>query len=358
MEESLNNDNLPFKGQERKMNVMIHAGVWFVLYLLPFIFTGSWQPEVYIRSTIIFVSFKIVFYANYCWLINRYLYNRKVKAFLLGNVFLICLVLFLVHHLMILSYEISGKSEIHQVPQWNFLLGFFFVNFVLYTMAVGLSVAIRMTIGWFKVERIQQMFEKERAEAELKNLKSQLNPHFLFNTLNNIYSLIAFSPEKAQEAVHGLSGLLRYVLYESSQPQVRIEKDLNFIRDYVDLMHIRLPKQVDVKTNIQTGSTGILIAPLLFISLVENAFKHGVSNSKPSFIHIDIHQEANQIICLIRNSYYPKNPTQDKSGSGIGLVNLRKRLELIYPGQYTFECGKEGEIYRTYLSITFNSMKQ
>ena len=121
-------------------------------------------------------------------------------------------------------------------------------------------------------------------EAELQNLKSQLNPHFLFNTLNNIYSLIAFSPEKAQEAVHDLSRLLRYVLYESSQPFVSLEKDFDFLRNYVELMRIRLPKHVELKTNIVASSPGTLIAPLLFISLVENAFKHGVSNNKPSFI--------------------------------------------------------------------------
>ena len=188
--------------------------------------------------------------------------------------------------------------------------------------------------------------------AELE--ESQLNPHFLFNTLNNIYSLIAFSPEKAQEAVHDLSRLLRYVLYESSQPFVPLEKDFDFLRNYVELMRIRLPKHVELKTNIVASSPGTLIAPLLFISLVENAFKHGVSNNKPSFIHLDIHQEGAEVVCTIVNSYFPKSPDQDKSGSGIGLVNLEKRLGLLYSGHFSFQCGREGDNYSSYLSITIN----
>ena len=155
--------------------------------------------------------------------------------------------------------------------------------------------------------------------------------------------MIAFSPEKAQEAVHDLSRLLRYVLYESSQPFVPLEKDFDFLRNYVEL-----------KTNIVASSPGTLIAPLLFISLVENAFKHGVSNNKPSFIHLDIHQEGAEVVCTIVNSYFPKSPDQDKSGSGIGLLNLEKRLGLLYPGHFSFQCGREGDNYSSYLSITIN----
>ncbi len=236
----------------------------------------------------------------------------------------------------------------------NETVGFFVVNAVIYSLVAGLSVAIKMTDGWYRVAAVRRELEKERAEAELQNLKSQLNPHFLFNTLNNIYSLIAFSPEKAQEAVHDLSRLLRYVLYESSQPFVPVEKDFDFLRNYVELMRIRLPGHVELKTNIVASSPGTLIAPLLFISLVENAFKHGVSNNKPSFIHLDIRQEGAEVVCAIVNSYFPKSPGQDKSGSGIGLVNLEKRLGLLYPGHFSFRCGREEDNYRSYLSITIN----
>ena len=193
--------------------------------------------------------------------------------------------------------------------------------------------------------------EKNMVEAELNNLKSQLNPHFLFNTLNNIYSLIAFSPDRAQKAVHDLSRLLRYVLYESSQPAVSLGKEENFIRNYVELMRIRLPEHVEVKTDISIERPEAAIAPLLFISLIENAFKHGVSNSKPSFIHIKIQQEENKVICSIKNSYFPKEEGRDKSGSGIGLQNLQRRLDLLYPGTHIFSTEQVGDTYCSLLVL-------
>lgn len=255
----------------------------------------------------------------------------------------------LVH--LCMTYAIPDEMMKHPHPRpLRDEIGFHAINVAIYSLVTGLSVAIRMTNGWYQVEANQRELERERAEAELSNLKSQLNPHFLFNTLNNIYSLIAFSPEKAQEAVHDLSRLLRYVLYESNQPVVPIEKDLDFLRNYIELMRIRLPRQVNLQTDIEVATPGLMIAPLLFISLVENAFKHGVSNSQPSFIQISIRQEGDAVSCSIRNSYFPKS-AGDKSGSGIGLSNLEKRLSLLYPECYHFTYGKEGENYVAHLVI-------
>jgi len=175
--------------------------------------------------------------------------------------------------------------------------------------------------------------EKQRTEAELQNLKNQLNPHFLFNTLNNIYSLIAINGEQAQGAVHELSRLLRYMLYDSAQPLVPLGKDIDFVRNYVELMRIRMPEHVDLKTDIQIEQPEALIAPLLFIAPIENAFKHGISSSQPSFIHITITATDKEIKCVIRNSCFPKDK-KDQSGSGIGLDNLKKRLNLLYADTY------------------------
>lgn len=177
-----------------------------------------------------------------------------------------------------------------------------------------------------------------KTEAELKNLKNQLNPHFLLNTLNNIYALIAFNCDKAQEAVQELSKLLRHVLYDNQQTFVPLEKELDFIRNYVALMRIRLPQQVEISLHLETDpGSSLLIAPLLFISLIENAFKHGISPTAHSFISIAITGNTDGTVrCEIQNSNYPKTG-QDKSGSGIGLEQVSKRLELIYPKHYEWE---------------------
>ena len=340
----------PFRG----MGSLIHIVAWGILIGLPFFFTGRETQEItvesYTRSIIVPLSFMLVFSVNYFFLVKHFLFSKHGWKFFLSNVILIATAMVLVHLLM----HLLPPPEFHRprpARELQEIIGFFFVNALLYGLVAGLSVAIKMTNGWYAVESARRELEKSRAEAELQNLKSQLNPHFLFNTLNNIYSLIAFSPERAQEAVHDLSRLLRYVLYESSQQLVLLEKELDFIRNYVELMRIRLPENVELKTEISTVRPDAEIAPLLFISLIENAFKHGVSNNKPSYIHLDIHQTGDLVVCYLRNSYFPKDAEQDKSGSGIGISNLRKRLALLYPNRHIFSCGIDNDSYYSMLEL-------
>lgn len=342
----------PFKG----MGKLIHIAAWAILFGLPFFFTGRESQTVtvlsYVRSMIVPLSFMLVFYANYFVLIDHFLFAKRPWKFLLCNVVLIAASMGAVH----LMFELLPHPEWeHPRPEreWQETVGFFMVNAMLYMLVAGLSVAIKMTGSWYEMESSRRELEKSRAEAELQNLKSQLNPHFLFNTLNNIYSLIAFSPEKAQEAVHDLSRLLRYVLYDSSQPFVPLGAEIGFLRDYIELMRIRLPRHVRLFVSLPENPSLSPVAPLLFISLVENAFKHGVSDEKPSYVTIDLREADGQLICKIKNSFFPKSAASDRSGSGIGLKNLSKRLEMIYPGQYTLEYGQTGEAFQAVLCIKF-----
>lgn len=152
---------------------------------------------------------------------------------------------------------------------------------MLLALTVALSVAIKMTGNWYRTEAEKQEIEKERTQAELKNLKSQLNPHFLFNTLNNIYALIQLNPPQAQYAVHSLSHLLRYVLYDNNQNLISLDKEFAFMKNYIELMSLRLSSdQVKLNIDIPDDGRGYMVAPLLFITLIENAFKHGVSRPK------------------------------------------------------------------------------
>ena len=186
-----------------------------------------------------------------------------------------------------------------------------------------------------------QAAEKSRMEAELKNLRNQLNPHFLLNTLNNIYALIAFDTDKAQEAVQELSRLLRHVLYDNQQNFVPLNKEMDFIRNYIGLMRIRLSDQVKVETTFDVHpDSRTPIAPLIFISLIENAFKHGISPTEPSYISIRFAEDEHTISCEIENTNHPKTQA-DKSGA------------LTYPGHYRWQQGPnaEGTLYRSTLII-------
>ncbi|MCC8153939.1 MAG: sensor histidine kinase [Tannerellaceae bacterium] len=334
---------------------LIHVAAWGVLFCMPLFFTGN-QSEIisfatYIRFITVPLTFIIIFYLNYFYLVKRFIFRKQFTRFIFINLFIIVALILIVHVLMQILPEPPGK--VHPPDrEWQHVVRFFIANIMIYMLVAALSVAIKMTNSWYQAEAIQKELEKSRTEAELQNLKSQLNPHFLFNTLNNIYSLIAISPDQAQASVHDLSRLLRYVLYESSQLFVSLEKEIDFLRNYIELMRIRLPKQVRIELNISPLIKGDTpIAPLLFISLIENAFKHGVSPVYASFICIDISQNEKQVSCLIRNSYFPKDNYMDKSGSGIGLINLQKRLSLLYPGRHSFTHGKEEEQYYASINI-------
>lgn len=338
----------------KRIGSIIHIVAWGILFGIPFFFTGresdSVTIESYTRFVLVPLSFMFVFYVNYFVLVQRYLFSKQTLSFILTNVVLIVLTMIIVHIIIQQIPDYVHEYRPHREPR-N-VVGFFLGNAMLYILVSALSVAIRMTDRWYKTESVRKELERSRTEAELQNLKSQLNPHFLFNTLNNIYSLIVFSPERAQDAVHDLSRLLRYVLYDSSNSQVPLEKELDFICNYVELMRIRLPENVKLTTDIRRESaSGVFIAPLLFISLIENAFKHGVSNNKPSFINLLIMIEGGKLVCRIENSYFPKE-RKDKSGSGIGLVNLKKRLALLYPENYSFTSEQRGDNYYSELILS------
>ncbi len=341
---------------------IIHLIAWGLVFALPFLIFGNdsdfnvWDKMLH--HAVVVSTMLLVFYLNYFLLIEKVLFKRKIGKFLLYNLLLVIIVGAAMHYWQEATMPpMPPGKEMHQKAMSIGLFFMFRDMLTLVTIAV-LSVAIKMTGKWYITEAERQEEQKERTEAELTNLKQQLNPHFLFNTLNNIYALIAISPEQAQESMLELSKLLRYVLYENSGNFVPLERELNFIHNYVELMRIRLNPDVNMKININVAETGKTVAPLLFITLIENAFKHGISPSQPSFIHVDIHQnDGKQLNCTIRNSYFPKSES-DQSGSGIGLENLRRRLEILYPHKHILRTEKEGDTFVAELIIPLNQINE
>ena len=343
--------------QSKYAGWIIHLTVWAVILGMPLFVTSPDRPLMtgrqYAHFLLVPISFMIVFYTNYFLLIGRELSSRHISRYLLYNLLLVGVVMLGVH--LCFRYVLPpNNAHPPMVRPWQDTVRFFGGNAILYLLVVGVSVAIRMTGGWYRAETARQELEHRRTEAELQNLKSQLNPHFLFNTLNNIYSLIQLDTSRAQQAVLDLSRMLRYVLYDSSRKEVPLAEEIAFLNDYIELMRIRLPRHVRVYVSLPETPSETPIAPLLFISLVENAFKHGVSNDKPSHIVIDLHEIDSQLVCRIENSCFPKTAESDRSGSGIGLQNLSRRLEMIYPGRYTFEYGSADDVFRALLCINLS----
>ena len=325
--------------------MVLHLLCWAVLIVVPLFFHSSnddwsvvWNRYArWIGNLFVYI---LVFYLNYLWIVPRYLLKKKDwKMFLFANLLVIIgglCVMDIWHWCAVqLLPEINNNHPKRIAPR----VPKYFWAIVTYIMVIALAVAVRMIQHWQHIEEARQEAETARAEAELSNLRNQMNPHFLLNTLNNIYALIAFDQEKAQTAVGELSKLLRHVLYENQQDMVPLCKEADFMRNYIELMKIRVTEGVKIDANINVQpNDSTPIAPLLFISLIENAFKHGISPQGTGKIKIDINQSNGDIICEIHNTCYPKREN-DKSGSGIGLEQVSKRLELMYPDRYTWDKG-------------------
>ncbi|MDL2323250.1 histidine kinase [Bacteroidales bacterium OttesenSCG-928-A17] len=276
-----------------------------------------------------------LFYVNYLFLIDRLLLKRKFALYAIINILLIVSIVFLQNLLFELLWgpprRIENKDNnfpeaIHTMR----VLG----DYVFNILAIGLSVGLKATQRWYTDFINLETIKAAQLEADLKNLRSQLNPHFLFNTLNNIYSLIAIDSGKAQESIHRLSSLLRYILYENEQKFVPIDKELEFTQNYINLMQLRLSSDVELSVEIDNGNCDKQVASLLFMTLIENAFKHGIKNGSNSFINIKIDVDQKGVLCTVENSFEREASDLEPKNSGIGLPNLQKRLDLLYPGKH------------------------
>lgn len=316
--------------------------VWLMLFLSPLMF--SHEQTISLVRVAAFSIFPLcmmtVFYTNYLWLVPRYYIAHEERFYWIFNMIMILVLAVLMQlwmHLLHPLFPDDGRPH----PEPSFLKQLLFVARNIFNLSVVLFIATSMEISsrWHQMEDERIEMEAARKEAELANLRSQINPHFLLNTLNNIYALTAFDTEKAQKAIMELSKMLRHMLYDNQQNMVNLKEEIQFISNYVNLMKLRLPQNVEVRFHSNYPEPcNIQVAPLIFISLVENAFKHGVSPTEKSFIDISISAEKDLLTCEIKNSNYPKTQ-QDRSGHGIGLQQEERRLNLSYPQRHTWKKG-------------------
>ena len=290
----------------------------------------------------------VVYFANY-YLFGPYLFfHRRFWLFALCNLVLILGLNYGFFTLWLFRNNYPETAHMDSTMWMGFFSGFF-MFLLLNCFVAAIAIGIR---HFNRIRQIKQLLKEEKAkntEAELAWLKSQINPHFLFNTLNNISSLTQIDPDAAQDAIAQLSDLLRYAMYETNKQTVPIEGEVEFMRNYIALMKLRCNEKTEVNAAF-TIHTQMEIAPLLFISLIENAFKHGVSSSRPSRIDIRLEQNEDGLIFTCDNTNYPKDDA-DRSGSGIGLENTRRRLELMYAGNYTWEQSVDNDIYHTRITL-------
>jgi LytS/YehU family sensor histidine kinase len=298
----------------------------------------------------------IVFYANYISLTNKLLFKKKYLSYMVVNVLLIIIFLWIngkCHGaLMEIDMKRGTLPDFRKFPPPP-IITFILADLISFFVPIAFAVAMSSTEHWLKTESEKKEVENKNLESELQHLRYQLQPHFFFNALNNIYSLVEQSPSKAQEAIHNLSKLMRYLLYEVGRDKIELSLEIDFLKKYIQLMELRHNERTITKCTFPDTKTTHQIAPLLFIPMIENAYKHGVSATQPSDISFDMKVIGNEVFFTSKNTNFPKNKS-DKSGSGIGLNNLKKRLELLYPKKYEFKSGVMGNAYFIELKIDLN----
>ncbi len=327
--------------------IFYHLMVWTVLFSFPYLLSSG-QNQV-LQAVIVFswvpLSFyALIFYTNYFVFIERFLFTKKTILFLVFNAILIAIIIWInsqikdyfFHHIFI-HEEKKGQFK----PPKNL---FIYIDILFFIVPLVFSIALKTTQRWIKTEAESKEAMTIKLESELQHLKYQLQPHFFFNSLNNIYSLVDVSPEQAKQTIHSLGKLMRYLLYETNNDKVSLKKEIDFITNYIELMKLRFNEKTKIQYDFPVLKTDLQVAPLLFISLIENAFKHGVSASQETEIVFKMSIDENRILFNIKNHNFPKTDN-DKSGSGIGLQNMEKRLQLLYAGKHQFSTAVENGFF-------------
>ena len=316
----------------KRLEILIHIAIWIVIILLPLMFMNhgrGMSVSQFMLTTTVPLTFMAVFYIDYLWLTPRYFVTGHRTQFFVINTFIVIVLGIALHLWMSLSHDMLGNN--HREPPLILTIAFVIRDIVNLVIAAAIATLLHLALQW-------QTAEEARKEAELSNLRSQINPHFLLNTLNNIYALTAINTQKAQEAIQDLSKMLRHILYDYQRSEIELRDEVEFLKNYIRLMKLRQGPSVEVNTSFHITNEQQKVAPMIFISLVENAFKHGVKPAVPCTINITIQANDRQIVCDIVNSNHPKTST-DRSGHGVGLELVRRRLELAYKGRYEWTHG-------------------
>ncbi len=331
---------------------MLYTIVWAAIFLVPFMNSHLMAEDFNDFSKVIIswgkiLPYYIIFIINNRLLAPQLLLRHRYKWYIVLLILLVAAVFSTIELLDFKYWQMDAtfkdKASLTELEwYWNMLFGI---------LMAGANSMIKLYYRALATDQRMAILEKENIETQMQYLKYQINPHFLMNTLNNIYAMIDFDKDMAKRSVMELSHMLRHVLYDSGESHTTLDKEVDFLHNYIELMRIRFVDDVDIRLNAPDVNEcrKVSMPPLLLIVLVENAFKHGISYTKRSYIFIDIEVVNNELICVVENSSHQRNETEH---SGIGLSNITKRLDLLFGKNYTLDIDdSEGDSYRVKLII-------
>ena len=346
-----------------KLNsVMTHVLIWaaFGLFFYRQLFFSDIEIpyQYWIKQTVTLSLLVTAFYFNSSVLVPRFLLkNHTALYFLIIIVIVVDIAVinrWVDNELSPYQFNDAAFSTRSQAPAtepWrplqppklktgiHFRMGDLFI-ILISGLVIGISTTITGIQRWQKDNQVRKELEKDKITTELSLLKAQINPHFFFNTLNNIYVLTGLDPKVAGEAIHQLSKMMRYLLYDTREGDNMLSQEIAFLNNYISLMRLRLTDVVKINIDIPAHLQDMPLAPMIFLPFVENAFKHGVSATQQSYINIIIFQKDKVLDLKVNNSIMNDNSVSLETNNGIGLINTRRRLDLLYPGKYKLEISE------------------
>jgi two-component system, LytTR family, sensor kinase len=338
----------------RIAQLLIHIIGWAAFLFFPFIIGLPFREDIFIRDvfhTTLLIGF---FYFNSNFLIPKFLTQGR-NAIYFSSILLIILLIVAANLSFSILFSFEHKEVVENIATHKHsninrdlkrASRIFFSSLFIF----AISTCYRLLLDRYNSERKKKEIENENLVSELSFLKSQVSPHFLFNTLNNIYSLSLNNSDLASDAIMKLSQLLRYMLYESDVKLVSLDKEIEYLNNYIELQKMRISGDVKIVFLTKGNLSENVIEPMLLIPFIENAFKHGIDYSKKSDISIDLNLSGNTLHLKVENGITP-NRENDKA-SGIGLNNVRRRLNLLYPERHELTIEKNKEKYIINLEIT------
>jgi sensor histidine kinase YesM len=330
---------------------LLHGIVWAIFFYLNVRYLQNWLPSVGLQMplwqlilySVLYVPLLFsVPYLHYFILLPRFYFRRKYGRY----------VLWLVISFIAGCYATSLLDSIflmNKGQNWLMTAVHIWSRIPLLGLFTLLASWARMTEEMVRQQRRQQQLQQQQTEAELRWLKAQVSPHFLFNALNNIHSLVQMKSDAASPMIVKLSEMMRYLLHESNAERVPLDKEIEYVKNYIELQTQKQRWLPRVEFKQEGNISGMMIAPLLLINFVENAFKHSNLDEPDAFVHIRLTTAGATVLFEVRNSY-PTGERKDET-QGIGLTNVRQRLQLLYPGKHTLQISSKGGVYEVRLEL-------
>ena len=332
--------------KSKYITIILHTLIWSAVLLVPYFITvpdehfariGAFQCNFFTLTNLLHIG---LFYFNAFYLYTKFLNYKKWWIYIL---FAALTVILLFRVKLLILYAWFPGMAVNKTA-----LGFTFFPTIFFLVV---STVYRLVLDKVNQEKETARRDAEQLAIQLKFLRSQVSPHFLFNVLNNLVSMARYKSDHLEPALMKLSGLMRYMLYESDEDKVPLATEIEYLKSYIELQKLRFEEDVSIVSNIKFEGNSLNIEPMLLIPLVENAFKHGVTTIGNAFIAVDLVVEGAILNFTVRNSFQEQNSPKDKD-SGIGLDNLQSRLKLLYPGHHRLSVAKTAGVFNATLEIT------